>query len=143
MTALARKRPTEETEETEETAETALIHTLLHHQQSTGAINFTTWRCATTILGAEITRALLALHTQHPDLTALVLWTAAVSVLLRRDLAARRGFWELMLLKTAGYCAGCGGDVDVNAVVGRVLEGKRLLIRGRVGVAVETGGSDD
>jgi hypothetical protein len=67
-----------------------------------------------------------------------------------------------MLAKAAGYCAGCGGDVDVNVVVGRVLEGKRLLVgggyyrgRGRGGdggkggrewgfdVAVETGGSDD
>ncbi|KAL2166651.1 hypothetical protein VTG60DRAFT_2347 [Thermothelomyces hinnuleus] len=86
-------------------AESDFVRDLLAFQQFDGAVDFGSWAAAEEVLGAAVSDALRELQQAHPGLTDKAVWTAAVRLLLQRDLQSCKALWGLMVLKMAEYCA--------------------------------------
>ncbi|KAK4096716.1 hypothetical protein N658DRAFT_333945 [Parathielavia hyrcaniae] len=130
-------------------AEAAFISLLLAYQKFDGSIFFGDIMQANKHLGRDIVDALRGLRlfgrTSAKRLHWRVLWTAAVLVLLERDMQSCKSLWELMAMKMASYCekhspsdsAGSHGSGKTLGWLDEVrtqLEGLRLPVHRRKGV---------
>ncbi|KAK4099568.1 hypothetical protein N658DRAFT_498274 [Parathielavia hyrcaniae] len=127
-------------------SETDFISSLLIYLQFDGSIVFGGIHKATKHLGRETVDALRELWVASTlDFSWTMLCTAAVLVLLERDMQSSKSLWELMAMKMAGYCekhspadsAGLHGPGKTPGWLDEVkkqLEGLRLPIHQRKGV---------
>jgi hypothetical protein len=80
------------------------VSLILGYQLYNGAIDFGSWMTASKYLGEEIIDALHDVQTTWLKVRPRMLWTAAIRVLLERDLRSCKPLWELMAMKMERYC---------------------------------------
>jgi hypothetical protein len=80
------------------------VSLILGYQLYNGAIDFGSWMTASKYLGEKIIDALRDVQTTWLKVRPRMLWTAAICVLLERDLRSCKPLWELMAMKMERYC---------------------------------------